>query len=172
MTCRVIAKIHWYVNTSCTNRCSGRVVGGRVQSGLVPSDIVQIIGEERGGIDWDAAGAEGLVIILIHWKRHTVWQSLYLWDFLLSQFKKMQKYSDHCSGLVPSDIVQILETERVASWSKMEWVDWWVNVLYIWGSDIDHHSCTICWCDVISQLLNKPHCYLLLRKERKHKDNR
>ena len=85
MTCRVIAWIHWYANTSCTNRCSARVVGGRVQSGLVPSDIVQIIGEERGGIDWDAAGAEGLVIILIHW--HTVWQSLFLLDFLLSQFK-------------------------------------------------------------------------------------
>ena len=84
LTCRVIAWIHI---TSCTNRRSDRVVGGRVQSGLVPSDIVQIIGEERGGIDWDAAGAEGLVIILIHWKRHTVWQSLYLWDFLLSQFK-------------------------------------------------------------------------------------
>ena len=32
----------------------------------------------------------------------------------------MQTYSDHCSGSVPSDIVQIIGTERVASWSKLK----------------------------------------------------
>ena len=41
--------------------------------------LYRLLGKrERGGIDWDAAGAVGLVIILIHWKRQTVWQSLFL----------------------------------------------------------------------------------------------
>ena len=112
MPCRVIAWIHWYANTSYKNRCSGRVVGGRVQSGLVPSDIVQIIGEERGGIDWDAAGAEGLVIILIHWKWHRVAVSIFV-GYLNISIQKIQKYSVHCSGSVSSDILQITGTERV-----------------------------------------------------------
>ena len=52
-------------------------------------------------------------------KAYSVAVSIFV-GFLIISIQKMQTYRDHCSGLVPSDSVQIIGTERVASWSKLK----------------------------------------------------